>query len=259
MATINITIRNTMNDQQYKLKVPENITSKTLLMQLGSKVRIPDNYVLSYGDRVVGERTSLKDAGVSEGDFLKLIPNPLGGQDETLTLLELPEDLWKRRLEFEYETLKKISKKEPIDFKVNDSHTNYEITFNGIGLINDGEGNITKNFRNTVEVTLNRSFPYAGGMNIKWIAPKNIFHPNLDPPMVCIDMINRWKPMQDLSGVIAGLRWMLYHPNPNDPYESKKDVAEWYKENWDKVKEEEIMMVEEAGEKEEEIVLEYIE
>jgi len=143
MATINITIRNTLNDQQYKLKVPKNISAGTLLTQLSSKVRIPDNYVLVFGDRVIGENTPMEDAGVDEGDSLKLVPNPLGGKGETLTLLQLPEDLWKRRLKFEYDTLREISKKEPIDFKANKNYTAYEITFNGVGLVQDDKGNIT--------------------------------------------------------------------------------------------------------------------
>jgi len=255
MATINITIRNTLNDQQYKLKVPKNISAGTLLTQLSSKVRIPDNYVLVFGDRVIGENTPMKDAGVDEGDSLKLMPNPLGGKSETLTLLQLPEDLWKRRLEFEYNTLRDISEKEPIDFKANKDYTEYEIIFNGTGLINDSEGNINKNFKNIVKVSLNRSFPYAGGMNIKWIEPENIFHPNIDPPMICIDMINKWKPMQDLAGVIDGLRWMLQHPNPDDPYKSKEEVAAWYKENWENIKEDEIILMDEET-KEDKIELE---
>jgi len=233
MATINITIRNTLNDQQYKLKVPKTISAGTLLTQLSSKVRIPDNYVLVFGGRVIGENT----------------------KSETLTLLQLPEDLWKRRLEFEYNTLRDISEKEPIDFKANKDYTEYEIIFNGTGLINDSEGNINKNFKNTVKVSLNRSFPYAGGMNIKWIEPENIFHPNIDPPMICIDMINKWKPMQDLAGVIDGLRWMLQHPNPDDPYKSKEEVAAWYKENWENIKEDEIILMDEET-KEDKIELE---
>ena len=246
-SMIHITIRNTANDQTYKLKVPSKINTDTVLTQLRSKVRIPETYVLSFGGNVINGDTPLDDAGVGEGDLLKLIPNPRGGGKQEYSPT-LPENLWKSRLRYEYDVLKETSEKEPISFKADKKMMKYTITFSGIGLAQDDKGKVREHYEHTIETNLNRKFPYAGGLRIKWVSPENIFHPNLDPPRICIDLINQWKPILSLKDVIDGVRWLLQHPNPDDPYKNKKDVAVWYKTNWDLFKKEDIVIMEEEQE-----------
>ncbi|ODS37258.1 MAG: hypothetical protein A7316_09550 [Candidatus Altiarchaeales archaeon WOR_SM1_86-2] len=251
---IHITIRNTANDQTYKLKVPGKINADTVLQQLRSRVRIPETYVLSFGGNVIDGDTPLEDGGIGEGDLLKLIPNPEGGGNQKHSPT-LPRGLWESRLRYEYDALTEISRKEPVSFMANNEMTDYIITFNGMGLVRDDEGNITEHHEHTIEVNLHRRFPYAGGLWVRWVSPENIYHPNLDPPDICIDLINRWRPVSSLKDVIDGIRWLLRHPNPDDPYEGKEDVAGWYKANWDRIKKEDIVIIEEE---QDEIVIEGI-
>lgn len=241
-SMVHITIRNTANDQQYKLKLPKSSSAENVLVQLRSKLKIPETYVLSFGGMVLSGSTPLEDAGVSDGDILKLIPNPEGGGDKEYSL-SLPEGLWMNRLRYEYNMLSEVSKKETVSFEVDESLMNYSITFNGIGLVKDDEGNIREHYEHVVEVELNRKFPYAGGLKIRWVSPKNIFHPNLNPPGVCIDLINRWRPINSIIDVIDGLRWMLQHPNPDDPFKSREDVSQWYKKNWGGIKRGDIVII----------------
>ena len=166
-----------------------------------------------------------------------------------------PKNLWENRLKYEYDVLTEISKKQPVSFNVNKKMMKYTITFNGIGLIKDDGENIKEHYQHTIEVNLNRKFPYPGGLEVKWLSPRNIFHPNLDPPGICIDLINRWRPISSLKDVIEGIRWLLQHPNPDDPYKSKEDVAQWYRTNWDQIKKDDIVVMEEESD---EIVIEDI-
>ena len=171
---MHITIRNTANDQTYKLKVPNKINADTVLLQLRSKVRIPETYVLSFGGNVINGDTPLEDAGVGERDLLKLIPNPEGGGKQEYSPT-LPKNLWENRLKYEYDVLTEISKKQPVSFNVNKKMMKYTITFNGIGLIKDDGENIKEHYQHTIEVNLNRKFPYPGGLEVKWLSPRNIF------------------------------------------------------------------------------------
>ena len=89
------------------------------------------------------------------------------------------------------------------------------------------------------KVAIKRQFPYAGGIEIKWIS--SIFHPNLDPlenknvgggtGFVCLNVLKKWSKLSDLSTSVNALRLLVEHPNANDPlnYPECLEAAEYFK------------------------------
>lgn len=93
-----------------------------------------------------------------------------------------------------------------------------------------------------VQVLIKRQFPYAGGLEIKWIT--SIFHPNLDPlenkmksgggtGYVCLNVLKKWSKLSDLSTSVNALKLLVEHPNAQDPlnYPECLEAAEYFKAN----------------------------
>jgi ubiquitin-conjugating enzyme E2 M len=58
-----------------------------------------------------------------------------------------------------------------------------------------------------------------------------IYHPNIDMQgKVCLNILREdWKPVLDINGVIYGLIYLFYEPNPNDPL--NQEAAELFRKD----------------------------
>jgi len=124
----------------------------------------------------------------------------------------LPEAVFQRRLNAEYSELGKSG----IRFTSDPSKMSYEIALSVKAYQKTG-GKITPRFDHKFRITINRSYPYAGGFDVVWQTP--IFHPNIDDKTgkVCIHILNEWSGSQTLLSLVKGIEHMLKHPNVKSP------------------------------------------
>ncbi|MFH1751210.1 MAG: ubiquitin-conjugating enzyme E2 [Candidatus Micrarchaeota archaeon] len=125
---------------------------------------------------------------------------------------QLPDAVFQRRLQAEYEGLKK----EGLRFSADPSMMNFEISLSGKALQKVGS-NISVRTDHKFRIEIKRAYPYAGGFDVHWLTP--IFHPNIDPKTgkVCIHLLNNWAASQTLASLIKGIAHMLTHPNVKSP------------------------------------------
>lgn len=138
--------------------------------------------------------------------------------------MRLPEEIFQRRLQSEYEELKNVK----VNFEATPDLTEYTISLNAPGLFIDG-GQIGVRTQHSVLIELNRDFPYPGGLMAYWLTP--IFHPNIraEDGAVCIQLINQWSAGQNLVSVIDALYQLLKNPNPQSPL--NEAAARYYLEH----------------------------
>jgi len=136
----------------------------------------------------------------------------------------LPEDIWRRRLESEYDEMRSSGEK----FEVNADKTEYTLRLTAPALHRE-DGEVLKRDQHVVRIDVARVYPYAGGIDITWLTP--VFHPNIREAdgKVCIQLVNDWAENQTLASVVQALRHLLAHPNVDDPLD--KEAAAWFKEN----------------------------
>ena len=136
----------------------------------------------------------------------------------------LPDNIWKRRLESEFEEMNSKGYK----FEANADKTSYTVSLHGKSFYKQGD-EVLERDSHRVEILLLRNYPYPGGIEVYWLTP--IFHPNIraDDGRVCIQLINDWSETTTVSGVIKALQHLLENPNPKDPL--NKEAAKWFEEN----------------------------
>jgi len=141
-------------------------------------------------------------------------------------LPQLPESIWRRRLESEAEEMKASG----ANFESNPEHTEYRIHLSGMALYRES-GLPKKRFEHEVLIRLKREYPYPGGIEVTWLTP--IFHPNIreSDGKVCILLVNEWAETQTVKSVVAALRQLLDNPNPASPL--NKEAAKYLTEHPD--------------------------
>ncbi|MFH0971726.1 MAG: ubiquitin-conjugating enzyme E2 [Candidatus Micrarchaeota archaeon] len=124
----------------------------------------------------------------------------------------LPEAVFRRRLQAESEELKKSK------YRVSASPDlqQFEISLNVKAYQKTGS-NVSPRFDHKFRITINRSYPYAGGFEVVWLTP--IFHPNINDRngKVCIHLLNEWAASQTLLSLVKAIEHMLLHPNVKSP------------------------------------------
>ena len=136
----------------------------------------------------------------------------------------LPENIWKRRLESEYDEMRVIAYK----FEVNAEKTEYTVSLHGKGYAKQGD-RVFEQDAHKVQIILLREFPYPGSVEVYWLSP--IYHPNIreDDGRVCIQLVNDWSESTSVAGVTKALQHLLANPNPKDPL--NKQAAKWFEKN----------------------------
>ncbi|MBI5036552.1 hypothetical protein HZC09_04365 [Candidatus Micrarchaeota archaeon] len=138
--------------------------------------------------------------------------------------MQLPEDIWKRRLESEHNEMTRSG----IRFEANSEYTEYTLSLQGEGYAKEGE-TVKPRLQHAVLVEIRRTYPYPGGVNAYWLTP--IFHPNIrrEDGAVCIQLVNAWSETQNLVSLIGGLKQLLENPNPQSPL--NEDAARYFLEH----------------------------
>lgn len=137
---------------------------------------------------------------------------------------QLPENVWRRRVESEYEQLSQKG----VQFSASADKLSYEITLQGPGLEADANGGVRKTSLHKVRLSINRQYPYAGGFELKWLTA--IFHPNIAlDGKVCIQLVNKWSAGQTLANIVDALQQLLENPNPDSPL--NYDAARYFNEH----------------------------
>ena len=133
----------------------------------------------------------------------------------------LPEAIWRRRLEAEHGEMLASNEK----FDCSNDFTQYTVSVRGPGLYKNG-GKLSRRDSHSVQITLKREYPYAGGIEVVWLTP--IFHPNIPPGdgKVCIQLLNEWSESQNLVSLVKALRQLLVQPNPYNALD--KDAADFF-------------------------------
>jgi ubiquitin-protein ligase len=124
----------------------------------------------------------------------------------------LPEAVFKRRLNFEIEELRKSKYR----MEASQDMQKIEISINCKAYQKNG-ANISPRFDHKFRISINRSYPYAGGFEVVWLTP--IFHPNINDHdgKVCIHILNDWSASQTLLSLVKAIEHMLVHPNVKSP------------------------------------------
>ncbi len=133
----------------------------------------------------------------------------------------LPEAIWQRRLESEFEQMREAG----VKFDCTADKTRYVVSLHGPGLARNGDA-IERREVHTVQIDLLRSYPYPGGIEIVWLTP--IFHPNIreQDGIVCIQLVNQWAEGQTIASVVNALKQLLENPNPKDPL--NREAADYF-------------------------------
>lgn len=136
----------------------------------------------------------------------------------------LPENIWHRRLESEFEEMRSSGFK----FQANADKTEYTVSIRGKGYYAQGE-EVLERDAHTIQIVLLREFPYPGGIEVYWLTP--LFHPNVreDDGRVCIKLVNDWSETTSIASVVKAVQHMLENPNTKDPLNKK--AAKWFEEN----------------------------
>jgi len=135
----------------------------------------------------------------------------------------LPENIWRRRLESEFEEMRSAGFK----FETNAEKTEYTVSLKGRGFFKQGDLVLERD-SHTVQIVLLREYPYPGGIEVYWLSP--IFHPNIraEDGRVCIQLVNDWSETTSVAGVVKALEHLLENPNPRDAL--NKEAAKWFEE-----------------------------
>lgn len=136
----------------------------------------------------------------------------------------LPESIWKRRLESEFQEMQRSGER----FDYSPDFTTYTITIAEPGVVMRNNS-LSVEYGHKVEVKLKREYPYPGGIEVTWLTP--IFHPNIrsEDGKVCIRLVNEWMETNTVLSVVNALKQLVKNPNPNDPL--NKEAAEFMMKN----------------------------
>ncbi len=157
---------------------------------------------------------------------------------------ELPFEIWKERLENEIGQLQQLGILDEGTLVMSEENISFDLIIKAKGFIkvfSDGDAYLEPKNTHKVTVNINRQFPYAGGIQVKWIS--NIFHPNLDPiehidlgggtGYVCLNVLKKWSRLSDLSTSASALKMLVEHPNSDDPlnYPECLEAAGYFKDH----------------------------
>ncbi len=157
---------------------------------------------------------------------------------------ELPYEIWKDRISNEFNILTNLNLIEPNSIIWRENDVELWINLQALGFIQNlnKEGiELSSQKSHRVNIKLNRSFPYPGGIDFSWYS--NIFHPNIHPfdlkghssasgtGFICLNILKKWSRLSDLETSIKALKKLVENPNPEDPlnYETCLKAAKYFK------------------------------
>jgi len=194
---------------------------------------------LTYEGRTLDENMTISQLmnklGFKHGGTLELMAVLDGG-------IELPEEIWTRRINNEIKLLraKGIDVQEKKKLKTS---RELLITFEAEGYQKSGTRQPQKLNQHAVKLTLKRSYPYPGSIDPSWAS--DIFHPNIEPSTpsfggrICLNFkgssrsstkyLALWEKTLDLYQLVKWLKFLVENPNPDDGYAG--EATKWFRDN----------------------------
>ncbi len=158
---------------------------------------------------------------------------------------ELPQEIWKDRLENEIRGLKNLAviEEDSIIREENSIEIMINIKSLGFEYVKDSEGiDLVPKWNHHIFLKINRNFPYPGGIDFMWYS--DIFHPNIHPVelpssdkpgtgYICLNVLKKWSRLSDLETTVKALKLLVENPNPDDPlnYPICGEAAEFFRQN----------------------------
>jgi ubiquitin-protein ligase len=158
---------------------------------------------------------------------------------------KLPLEIWKERIENEIKILKNLNFLEKETIAWQEDNVAFWVSINSLGFVtDDNKERLTLIPINShrIFITINRTFPYPGGIDLSWYS--NIFHPNIHPVEVmdtekpgtgyiCLNVLKQWSRLSDLESTVKSLQKLVENPNPDDPlnYNICSKAADFFKRN----------------------------
>ena len=212
-TTKTITIMDLVTSQEVEIDVEDqHVLSEIISVAMREFGLPPGRRLLMRKDVVLNANRTVGAVGLSDGDWLILAPNPVGGAF-------LSRSTWEMRLNNEVRMIREV------DF--------YRISVfdHGIPL---AERTITVHLQDapayrrdnnstvpllsrthTLSITLDREFPESPP-DVHFAT--SIFHPNIYPnKKVCIAMLNDWEPSYTIVELIKAIERLLWSPNFDSP------------------------------------------
>lgn len=141
----------------------------------------------------------------------------------------LPESVFQRRLQAEYDEMRKSG----LQFAATPDKTEYTVDLTAAGF-KRVSGQVQPISSHRFRVKIKRGYPYAGGLDVVWLTP--IFHPNIRETdgKVCIQLVNEWSASQTIASVCRAIIQLLANPNPFSPLNI--EAARFFDQNPDALK-----------------------
>lgn len=154
---------------------------------------------------------------------------------------ELPKEIWNDRITNELRSLERLGVLDQSSITRADGTVEFRLKIKATGFIKRGTELIPKK-THIVSLTINRAFPYPGGISFIWIS--DIFHPNINPlevtgsneastGYICLNVLKKWSRLSDLETTVKALQMLVENPNPDDPlnYDVCLEAAEFFANN----------------------------
>lgn len=133
---------------------------------------------------------------------------------------ELPEDIWRGRIENELKSIKEAG----YLFEIHEEEGCYRIEFDleDTPAPIEHEDSIALAFEHKFSISVPRSYPYRPP-SIRWESP--IYHPNIEPPSeggkVGLRYLNKWDFSKSLGDVVERVKDILLSPDEESVLESE--------------------------------------
>lgn len=158
---------------------------------------------------------------------------------------ELPQEIWKDRVDNEIKSLDSLGVLEPGSIVNAQDSIDIIINIEAFGFIMgnfEGGFDLQPQKKHRILLRINRSFPYPGGIDFSWCS--DIFHPNIHPVesaysndkgtgYICLNVLKKWSRLSDLETTVKALKMLVENPNPDDPlnYPICLEAGEFFRQN----------------------------
>ena len=212
-TTKTITIRDLVTSQEVEIDVEDqHVLSEIIRLARREFGLPPGRRLLMRKDVVLNPNQTVGAAGLSDGDWLILAPNPVGGAF-------LPRSTWELRLSNEIRMIREVDFYRISVFDHGSPMEERTITVYLQGApaykIDSSSGVPALSRTHTISITLERGFPESPP-DVHFTT--SIFHPNIYlRKEVCIAMLNNWEPSYTIVELIKAIEMLLWSPNLNSP------------------------------------------
>ena len=224
-TTKTIAIRDLVTSQEVEIDVEDqHVLSEIISLAMREFGLPPGRRLLMKKDVVLNANQTVGAAGLSDGDWLILAPNPVGGAF-------LPRSTWETRLNNEVRMIREVDFYRISVFDHGTPLAERTITVHlqdAPAYMRDNDSSVpVLSKTHTLSITLGREFPESPP-DVHFAT--SIFHPNIyRSKEVCIAMLNDWEPSYTIVELIKAIERLLWSPNFGSP--ANRAAVSFYQEH----------------------------